>query len=459
MSIHGWLIRNIQWPLMEKRKGNQIRQFMREMDMHGRKPVHELEQIKRHRLTKLLAHAVHRVPAYQRYQSAFEKAIHRPDWDPVRFLQEIPVLTKKDFNHDPYAYMTKGIQKASLIANRTGGSTGEPTRFYLDRHTIEHYEAARWTGLSWHGIRIGDPSVMIWGSPIELSQQQSRNYALKERLLKNRKFIPAYDLQETKLHSYVELLRKYRPMYLYGYASALALFAKLLEKHQLIPKVTRLKAVVSTAENLLPEQREVIERVFQCPVVNEYGARDGGIIAFQCPQRQMHLFENNCLVEVVDLTSKKPVQAGEHGLILVTDLHNYSMPRLRYQLNDVVTLSPKPCSCGLTSPVLERIEGREDDVFVKSNGEYVHGHFFNHIARNLSGIESFQIVQHSPEAFTLQVVKNPDHCESQAESQFVERIRQSFGDVYINVQYQEQIPATPSGKIRYAIREFPLTTV
>lgn len=459
MSMHGWMIRNIQWPIMEKRKGNQIRAFIGEMDSAGRLPAQELEQIKRNRLTKLLHHAVRSVPAYQRYQALLEQQIQQPDWDPVRFLQEIPVLTKKDFNQNPDLYLTNGINKASLIANRTGGSTGEPTRFYLDRYAVEHYEAARWTGLSWHGIRIGDPSIMVWGSPIELNQQQSRHYALKERLLKNRKVIPAYDLQENKLEDYVKMLKRFRPVYLYGYASALALFARLLEKNKLSPRLHRLKAVVSTAESLLPDQREVIERVFQCPAINEYGARDGGMIAYQCPHQQMHLFEDNCLVEIVHLKTKHPVQAGEHGLILVTDLHNYSMPRLRYQLNDVVTLSPKPCPCGLSYSVLERIEGREDDVFVKPNGEYVHGHFFNHIARNLTGIETFQIVQHSPETFTLQLVKQPEQYAKQTEAQFVEKIRQSFGDVYINVQYQDQIPPTPSGKIRYAIREFPLTTL
>lgn len=459
MSVHGWIIRNIQWPIMEKRKGNKIRHFMKQIHTNSSRPSQELENIRKEKLTKLLLHAVRSVPAYQRYQDEVEREVSQPTWDSFHYLQKLPVLTKKDFNASPEEFITRGIDRSSLLPNRTGGSTGEPTRFYLDRATVEHYEAARWVGLSWHGIRIGDPSVMIWGSPIELNQQQSVQYARKERLLKNRKMIPAYDLQEDKLAEYIRMLEAYKPVYLYGYASALALFAQLIRKHRLQPRL-KLKAVVSTAESLLSEQRTVIEDVFGCPAVNEYGARDGGMIAYQCTNGYMHMFADHCLVEVVDLRTKEPVPPGKEGLILVTDLNNYSMPRLRYQLNDVVTVSPKACSCGMTYPVLERIEGREDDVFVKPNGEYVHGHYFNHIARNLEGIDRFQIVQHAPDAFTLQLVKHPSTYQPEVAARFIDGIKQSFGeDIHVSVAFTDQIPPTPSGKVRYAIREFPLPYV
>lgn len=87
----------------------------------------------------------------------------------------------------------------------------------------------------------------------------------------------------------------------------------------------------------------------------------------------------------------------------MTDLNNFSMPRLRYQLGDVAAIGAQPCTCGLTLPVMEKIQGREDDTFVSLEGSFIHGHFFNHIARNLDGIKQFQIIQHEKSRLSLKI--------------------------------------------------------
>ncbi|MCK9906794.1 hypothetical protein MXD63_43230, partial [Frankia sp. Cpl3] len=98
---------------------------------------------------------------------------------------------------------------------------------------------------------------------------------------------------DDELDSYLQRIRSFKPAYVYGYASALHLFAELMRKRGVSLDIS-LKAVVSTAENLLPHQREAIAQAFRAPVVNEYGARDGGIIAFQCIAGNMHVFAENC---------------------------------------------------------------------------------------------------------------------------------------------------------------------
>ena len=152
-----------------------------------------------------------------------------------------------------------------------------------------------------------------------------------------------------------------RQEYIYGYAGAIALFARLMKEQGLQLK-HRLKAVVSTSETLQPWQRELMEEVFQAPVVNEYGARDGGIIAYQCPEGGMHLSAENLVAEVIDLLTGELLPAGERGLLLVTDLNNFVQPRLRYQLGDEVIMSDQLCSCGRTLPLLAEVCGREDDI-------------------------------------------------------------------------------------------------
>ncbi|BAH42637.1 conserved hypothetical protein [Brevibacillus brevis NBRC 100599] len=453
MPTTGFLIRHVQWPLMEALKGNRIRPYMKELQATQRLPAEALAVQQREKLVKLLDHAIQNVPAY----TAFA-----PDWSnmremPERFLQRIPVLTKTHFRQNADQYLSQGRQTSRLIGNRTGGSTGEPTHFYLDRPTVERYEAARWFGLSWYGIRFGDPCVMIWGSPLELNAQQARRYRWKERWLKNRLMISAYELDERHLEANLRLIREFRPAYLYGYASALHTLAMMMLRRGMglgIP----LKAVVSTAESLHEQQRQAITQAFDAPVVNEYGARDGGMIAYQCKAGSMHAFSGNCYLEVVDPITHIPLNNGHPGALLVTDLHNTVMPRLRYQIGDVVALSDSACSCNLPFPLLASIDGREDDMFLSRNGQYVHGHYFNHIVRNMDSFRTFQIVQHEPERLSLRLVKEPERFLPADEAKLLAGIRAALGQVSIHVSYVETIPPASSGKTRYAIREFSLTS-
>lgn len=448
-----WAIRNLLWPAMEWR-GNRIRSYLEQLRKHEQWTPEQIRQLQHDKLMKLLEHASVHVPAYKAYRNIVDGKLLAPS----EILQQFPVLTKQHFNAHHDDYIAEQADRTALIANRTGGSTGEPTRFFMDRVTVEHYEAARWRGLAWHDIHIGDPSVMVWGSTIELSQAASKKFWLKERWLKNRIMIPAYALNAENLEHYVHTLRSFKPAYLYGYASALHLFAELMLDRG-IKLGLPLKAVVTTAETLHPHQREAIERAFGCPAVNEYGARDGGIIAFECRKGQMHISAENAWLEVVDLETHQPLPPGEKGLLLVTDLNNYVMPRLRYQLGDVAAMSAESCDCGNGLPLLASIEGREDDTFVAADGTYIHGHYFNHLMRNLQGFRGFQIIQHSREQVSLKLIKHEAAYSASEEAALLEGIRSALGEgVQIHVEHVDDIPRGPSGKLRYAIREFPLHT-
>lgn len=450
MDINAHIIRGMVFPAMEALKGNRIRrnlQYLRETQHQSPDALHQLQS---DALKNLLTHCVEKVPAYQHFRHLLSSIEN----DPLSALQQFPILTKKSFMENAEQYFTEGVDKQSLISARTGGSTGEPVLFYIDRTTVEFYEAARWRGLSWWDIHIGDRSVMIWGSPIELNEKQKAKYRVKERLLKNRTILSAYDINPESIRSHVEFLHQYRPSYIYGYASALHLFARLMLKEGLQLHIP-LKGIVSTSETLYDFQRVDIEKAFGAKTVNEYGARDGGIIAYQCPHGKMHITAENAIIEIVDMHTGQPVEPGKSGLVLVTDLHNKVMPRLRYQVGDVAALSASPCGCGIHLPVMEEIQGREDDTFVSTSGRLIHGHFFNHIARNLNGIKQFQIIQHTPTELSLKIIKDIAYDEKELEH-FKAEILKAMGEVTLRVEFVDSIPLSASGKIRYAKREFPL---
>ena len=117
---------------------------------------------------------------------------------------------------DPESFIADDADRSTLIANNSGGSSGHPVQFYMNRHTVEYYEAARWRGLSWYGITPGSRSLLIWGNPFELDKMAERRYRLTERYLKNRRIIPAYALDPAAMPEHVRLFNSYHPEYIYG---------------------------------------------------------------------------------------------------------------------------------------------------------------------------------------------------------------------------------------------------
>jgi len=451
MDLNAAVIRRIVFPLMHIVKGNNIAEYLVSLQQSQYFSKEELHNLQKEKLKKLLLHCVKYVPAYEPYKYL----IPLINEDPFGALSEFPILTKQQVNKHMNDLIYINADRSRLIPNRTGGSTGEPVRFFIDRPTSEYSEAARWRGLSWWDINIGDKCLMVWGNPLELNKRENLIYNMKERFLKNIIFISAFSLNPQAIEKYSKMINLQKPRYFYGYASALYLLAQLMMKKNIKLKY-KLTGIVSTSETLYDFQRETIEKVFDCPVINEYGARDAGIIAYECPCGKMHLSAENMIVEILDIETKKRVGSGQTGLVVVTDLNNYSMPRIRYLLGDVAALSEEDCNCGRSLPVIEKIEGREDDIFISLNGNYVHGVYFCNLARNYSSIRQFQVIQKTRSDILLKIIKSDNFNESEIQS-YINEIHKIMGPVNIKVEYTDIIEPTASGKIRYSKREFPIS--
>ena len=447
MDILKFGIEHALYPYMERRKGNQIRFFTKQLQESETLPAEQLRAMQEKKLKELLLHCADNVPAYQGLDKAQIVA------DPFAALQSIPALDKKTFRENPDAYVALNVPAASLIPNKSGGSTGSPVHFYMDRQQVEQYEAARWRGLSWYGITNGSRSVMVWGSSIELSPEARKAHDREDKWLKNREVMSAYELNENDGQKYVDYLNSYKPEYLYGYSTALTAFAKAIEKAGKEKLKIRLKAIVTTSETLFPWQAEYLKQVFDCPVGNEYGARDAGILAYSCPCGGMHVTAENAILEVLDPKTLQPLPEGSDGILAITDLTNRVQPRLRYMVGDTGTLLPGKCSCGRTLPLMKAPEGREDALLVAEGGRLVHGNFANQIIRDYPVVNGFQLIQHTPETATLKLAG--DSAAIPAEK-IVSLISANLPGVSIETEFVDSIAPAPSGKIRYSIREFDL---
>ncbi len=449
MNYTSRFIKHIVYPSMSRWRGNRVLENVRTLKASERFSLDRLEALQLEKLKKLLRHSFLHVPAYQDFRHRLEDV----ERNPRSVFAEIPILRKAAFRDNRDRYLSDEANEKEMFLNRSGGSTGEPVTFYMNRYAVEFSEAARWRGLSWSGIQPWDPCLMIWGSPIELAQHQMLSFRLRERWLKNRVLIPAFALDQQKISEYRRRIERFQPAYIYGWPSSMSILAQLLLSSG-GPLRVQLKGVVSTAETLSDAHRDLLKEAFGAPVINEYGAREGGILAYECPAGNLHATAENSWLEVVHPQTYQPVPEGESGLLVVTDLNNFVMPRLRYELGDLVSLSSRTCRCGRTLPILEAIDGRSDDTFITDQGILVNGQYFTNIARLLPSVTKFQIVQQSPSQILLRL-KDVGLTEQDVQS-FCTQIRDKMGNVSIEVERVTDIPAAASGKVRVAMRQFPL---
>ena len=166
-------------------------------------------------------------------------------------------------------------------------------------------------------------------------------------------------LSEARLREFPGVLRKLRPEVLVAYANSIYLIARYLKatgRGDLPP----LKSIITSAEVLEPEQRELITSVFGCPVFDRYGCRETSVIASECGTGEgMHLNAECIHLEVVQ--GERRCAPGERGEFVITDLLNLGMPLIRYRIRDVGLLLPEACACGRTLPRLRITGGRTTD--------------------------------------------------------------------------------------------------
>ncbi len=144
-------------------------------------------------------------------------------------------------------------------------------------------------------------------------------------------------------------------------------------------------------------------------------AQSSGVyIAFQCCKHSSyHIAAENTIVEIVN-DKDGPVEQGEKGRILVTNLNNYAMPFIRYDIGDVGVASEKSCSCGRGLPLLDSLEGRSVDVIVtKSRGKISGNYLYYPADPNFAywGIEKYQIIQEDYENILIKIVPGKEPAE------------------------------------------------
>lgn len=441
MALPRWLVQRIVFPAHERMRGRETCRFLELFTVNDGRNREELGRIHDRLLVEHLRRAAEHVPLYR--SEVNEREIRCPE-----DLRRFPVLDKPAIRAAGENLRSDAWTRR-LFPLETGGSSGEPLRFWTDQEREASQLACKWRSRAWWGIHPGHRETDLWGSPIEAAKGGTAR-RIANRLL-GFQLLSAFRLDDAAMAGFRAALSGGRADFVYGYASVLARYARWLEERGEDLRGTGLRLAIATAEMLLPADREVIQRVFGCPVADEYGCRDGGLIAHECPRGSKHLMHDAVHVEILD-EALNPLPPGAAGEICVTNLHARGFPMIRYRLGDRAALSSEPCPCGLPHPVLASLEGRITDSLVRDDGARVHGLAVIYVLRELPGVARFRCIQERQGHLRILIVPGAGFVNESVPSAVVDRVRRVLGaGTQVDVGTVAELDTLPSGKHQYVI--------
>lgn len=395
-----------------------------------RLPAAELERQQRARLTALLQHARRTVPFYARHPERFE---------------ELPLLTRRDLQEHAEALESREVAPAhaAVRSAHTSGSTGAPVTVKLGRAQEHLLQALTLRDHGWHQRDLTLTAAALRADPQLGTVTRWSLHPRGGRLLS----LPV----DTPLDEQLAWLQRAAPSYVVTYANnALGLVERAEALGVALPG---LRELGTFGEVLPPDLRRRAREVWGAPVVDAYSCCELGFIALQCPEHEhYHVQAENVWVELLR-EDGSPCAVGETGRVVVTPLHAFAMPLLRYDLGDYATRGG-PCPTGLGLPVLERVVGRSRHLITLPSGQRLWPRFGSNVLGKLAPLRQLRLVQHSLERFVLEVVAPPLGAE--LEARVLGAAEELLGgEVTLTLEYRDEIPRSASGKYEDCVSLLP----
>ena len=451
MALYPALARHVFAPTLDGFRGTATMRCLGELEQTQWWSRDRLMELQAQRLATLVAYAYEAVPYYRRLLD--ERRLKPHHISTPQDLASLPALTKPLIRDNFADLVAHGLPKKEILSRSTGGSTGEPLSFCRTKSDFYGWgSAAELRAYGWAGYRVGDRCALLWERYPYASALDRGLRTLRHRLQRIA-VLDALDMSPERLVSYAASLERLQGGFVRGYPTAIYGLARFVQSQGNLS--VRPRAIITSGEDLCDFQRALFSEVFGCETYSHYGSNEAHAIASECSEHSgYHISAENVIVEIAD-EEGKPVPTGREGRILVTNLHNFAMPFLRYDTGDAGILSPNPCPCGRGLPMLAQMNGRTADVIVTASGKSIPGAAlaWNFLAG--LGIEQFQIVQDSYEKVTVRLVLGTE-CSDRATCERIDEVRREFGlllgpELDIAVEVVDEITPSPSGKRRFVI--------
>lgn len=362
--------------------------------------------------------------------------------------QAIPVLTKAHLQLPISKRLSNEFSQKSVYINKTSGSSGHPFTFAKDKWCHALTWAVIADRFSWFNINFNSSKqARFYGIPLD------KIAYFKERfkdVLSHRTRFSIFDLSDDVFDDVIKRFKKKKFEYINGYTSAIVQFAKYLHRNNINLKeiCPSMKVCVVTSEMLFDNDRALMENQFGIPVINEYGASELDIIAFENIEGQWIVNSETLFVEILD-EFNKPVANGEEGRIIITSLYNKAHPFIRYDIGDIGTLSE---ASTLKQPILKKLTGRTNDIVILPSGKKAAGLTFYYITKSIieddGNVKEFIIEQLAIDQFVIKYVSDVPLLPNQQDHIISEVKHYLESNIKVTFDRCEKLKRSSSGKLK-----------
>lgn len=378
--------------------------------------------------------------------------LRKLDFQPGRLLAgeqfaALPVLTRLDVQRLGDSLLNPSVptQHGRLSRAHTSGSTGIPVAFYQTDLTQHFWRALTLREHLWQQ-RDFLGSLASIRSNVENGQAPNWGIAT-ENIIRTG---PAYAMNiRAAIDEQLDWLVEKNPDYLLTHPSNLkALVKQAMQSGTVLPNLKQLRTF---GEVLPKETRQLCKRTWGIEIADVYSSEEAGYIALQCDHGAYHIQSENLLVEIVD-DSGEPTRRGQIGRVLITTLHNFAMPLIRYDIGDYAE-SGVDCPCGRGLSVIRRIMGRERNMLKLPDGTEHWPSFPEDLWVGIAPVQQLQVVQKNPDNVVVKI--KPERPLTEEEKfRLVELFKRTLAFPYhVTIEQVSSIPRTKNSKFEDFISE------
>jgi len=321
---------------------------------------------------------------------------------------DLPIMTKKNFQKPLIERLSNGFSTKNVYVNKTSGSSGDPFIFAKDKYCHALTWASNMYRFNWFGIDFNSSlQARFYGIPLDFIGNKKERF---KDFLSNRFRFSIFDLSDKVLEGFLKKFEIKKFDYINGYTSSIVLFAKFLQQKNIVLKeiCPTLKVCVVTSEMLFDKDKILLEKQFGVAVVNEYGASELDLIAFQNPDGEWQVNSETLFVEILD-EDNNVLTYGEEGRIVITSLFNKAHPFIRYDIGDIGILDEKSTA---KKPILKKLIGRTNDVALLPSGKKSPGLTFYYVTKSIieddGNVKEFVIKQTKIDTFDIEYVSQTE---------------------------------------------------
>lgn len=397
----------------------------------------EIRENTNRRLRNIVTYSYEKVPYYK---ELFDKNRLKPgDIQTTDDITKIPLLDKETVRLRTDEFISNLYNKRSLLCINTSGTTGKTMKIYVDKDS-RRFSYAFYSRLKrWAQIGNGH-NITFAGRVFIPPSQREKIFWRTNAIMKNYLF-SSYHISQENIPYYVEEINRIKPEFIDSYPSSVYNIARFaMEKGCYIHSP---KAIITSSETLLDHQREIISKVFNAPIFDQYGSAEQVLFISQCEYGTYHVHPEFGFVEIIKNTN------NEAGEVVATGFTNKAMPLIRYRIGDTALMGRGRCQCKKNFPIIEKIIGRVDDVIITPEGNYVGR--LDPIFKGLSTVKSAQIVQNKIDQIIVNLVPADDYAENDGQA-IIRELEKRLGEkMRISINIVSDIPLTKTGKFRSVI--------